>query len=245
MLDLGSNQLKAYDASNLATEIWTSGSAGSRDQLPGSITKFVVPTVADGQVFVATQGSGGGFLTVFGPPTPPTSAPAAPSGLTATAAAFNLVNLSWTDNSTNEDQFDIEQSSDAGATWTQLGTVSANTTTYTDTTTLATTSYLYRVRAQNVYQGASYSDYSNVFTVTTPHAPLIGTGDGAAGVYYNDPNRTTHLTGAPILTRVDPTINFSWAAGVSPGPGVANTFYSVKWTGKIQAPSTDLYTFYT
>ena len=244
VFDRGSNEVKAYDASNLASEIWTSANAGTRDQLPGSGTKFAVPTVADGQVFIKSQGSGSsGYFTAFGPPALPTSAPAAPSGLTATASFFNLVTLSWNDNSTNEDMFNIERSGDGGATWTQIGTASANATTYTDTTTVATTPYQYRVRAHNGYQGDSYSDYSNVAALTTPHAPLVGTGDGAAGAYYHDTNGI-HLAGTPVLTRVDPTINFNWTGG-SPDPTIGNTFYSVKWTGKIQAPSTDTYTFYT
>src|SRR3954469_19817216 len=45
--------LRANLASNVATEIYNSNQAGSRD-LPGTSIKFAVPTVANGKVFVGT-----------------------------------------------------------------------------------------------------------------------------------------------------------------------------------------------
>jgi hypothetical protein len=55
--------LYAYDATNLANELYDSNQAGTRDQLTTG-TKFFTPTVAGGKVFVATQGAN--TLTVFG-----------------------------------------------------------------------------------------------------------------------------------------------------------------------------------
>ncbi len=45
--------LHALDATNLANELWNSDLNSSRDQ-PGSFTKFVPPTVANGRVYVPT-----------------------------------------------------------------------------------------------------------------------------------------------------------------------------------------------
>lgn len=47
--------LNAYDASNLSNEIYTSNQAGSRDTL-GVATKFSIPLVANGKVFVVANG---------------------------------------------------------------------------------------------------------------------------------------------------------------------------------------------
>ncbi len=97
-------------------------------------------------------------------PAPVVTAPAAPTGLTATAVSSTRVNLSWTDASTNEDEFRIERAA-AGGSFTELVIVPANFTTYADTTVAATSSYTYRVRSRNT---AGFSAYSNTASVTTP-----------------------------------------------------------------------------
>jgi hypothetical protein len=57
----GSGTLRAYDATNLAVELYDSGQNRVRDAL-GSYVKFSTPTIADGKVFAGTQNS----LAVFG-----------------------------------------------------------------------------------------------------------------------------------------------------------------------------------
>jgi hypothetical protein len=54
--------LHAYDATDLAHEIYNSSqAANNRDQF-GAGNKFITPTIADGKVFVGTQNS----VAVFG-----------------------------------------------------------------------------------------------------------------------------------------------------------------------------------
>ena len=100
------------------------------------------------------------------------SAPAAPTGLTATAVSGGLVNLVWEDNSTNEDGFAIERSID-GTNFTQIATVGANVTNYPDTTVFGSTTYHYQVQSFQVCgSGEVYSGNSNTGTATTPAATL-------------------------------------------------------------------------
>lgn len=63
--------------------------------------------------------------------------------------------------------------------------------------------------------------------------------NGLNASYYNN----TNLSGAPVLTRVDPNINFSWGTG-SPGAGVNADNFSCKWTGYVQPQFSQTYTFY-
>jgi C1A family cysteine protease/predicted secreted protein len=97
--------------------------------------------------------------------------PAAPTGLTATAASYNQINLSWTDNATNETGFKIERSPD-GATWTQIGTTAANVAAYSDTGLAASTTYYYQVRAYNGTADSAYTDIASTTTQPLPAPPL-------------------------------------------------------------------------
>ncbi|MDZ7364066.1 MAG: fibronectin type III domain-containing protein [candidate division KSB1 bacterium] len=96
--------------------------------------------------------------------------PAAPSGLTATAVSNTQINLSWTDNSSNESGFKIERKLTSGITFTQIATVSANVTSYSSTGLSASTSYTYRVRAFNTGGNSGYSNQASATTLINPPA---------------------------------------------------------------------------
>jgi subtilisin family serine protease len=101
------------------------------------------------------------------------SPPAAPTGLTATAASSSQINLSWNDVS-NETTFKIERSPDGISGWTQIGTTAAGVTTFVDQGLAAETTYFYRVRGTNA---AGDGAYSAVVSATTPSAPPLFTDD--------------------------------------------------------------------
>jgi FtsP/CotA-like multicopper oxidase with cupredoxin domain len=71
----------------------------------------------------------------------------APTGLAAVPVT-GQVNLTWTDNSSNETGFRIERATGAGA-FAEIGTVGPDVTTYPDATAIAGTYYTYRVIAYN------------------------------------------------------------------------------------------------
>jgi len=69
------------------------------------------------------------------------------------------------------------------------------------------------------------------------------TANGLTAQYFNHPgNGMGFVTLA--LTRVDPTVNFTWGAG-PPAAGVGANNFSVRWTGRVEAPVTGSYRFTT
>ena len=95
---------------------------------------------------------------------PPVQAPAAPSGLTATTQNADQIDLSWSDTSDNEEEFEIQRKEGVGGTYAQVATLSASTTGYQDTALDSDTTYYYRVRAVN---SAGSSNWSNEADDTT------------------------------------------------------------------------------
>ncbi|RMG69750.1 MAG: hypothetical protein D6711_18910 [Chloroflexi bacterium] len=93
----------------------------------------------------------------------PPNVPAAPSNLNATAVSTSQINLTWNDNSNNETGFKIYRSPDE-SNWSQIATVSTNSTSYANTGLNCGTIYYYRVRA---YNGSGDSSYSNTTSTTT------------------------------------------------------------------------------
>lgn len=85
-----------------------------------------------------------------------TTAPAAPSGLSVGVTSSTQIDLSWTDNATNEESYVVERSTN-GTTWSTLATLSPNVTSYSNTGITSTTQYYYRVKAVNGFASSSYS----------------------------------------------------------------------------------------
>jgi len=101
--------------------------------------------------------------------------PAAPSNLSATAASQSQINLSWSDNSNDEDGFKIERGNGSNpSSWSEITTVGAGVTSYFNTGLIASTTYSYRVRA---YNGSGNSGYSSTSTATTQSSGSGGKGD--------------------------------------------------------------------
>jgi carboxypeptidase T len=91
--------------------------------------------------------------------------PAVPTNLVATAVSKSQINLSWTDNATNETGYRIERCKGSTCTnFALVATVGANIASYSNTKLTANTTYRYRVYA---YNASGNSGYSNIVTATT------------------------------------------------------------------------------
>ena len=99
-------------------------------------------------------------------PTPtPSGVPNAPSNLVANNVSSTQINLSWTDNSSDETVFKIERCTGNNCTnFAEIAQVGANVTTFPNTGLSRNTWYRYRVRASN---GNGDSAYSNVASEKT------------------------------------------------------------------------------
>jgi hypothetical protein len=111
------------------------------------------------------------YFSASGPGPDPTPNP--PGNLSAIGVSSNSIDLSWNDNSTDEDGFKIERSTD-GINFNQIADVGIDIISYTDIGLASGTTYHYRVRA---YNAAGNSPYSNVVNATTtqtvPAAPTF------------------------------------------------------------------------
>jgi subtilisin family serine protease len=97
--------------------------------------------------------------------------PTAPANLTASASSPTRIDLSWTDQSSDELGFSVERCAGTAAScgtsgvFAKIVQTAAGVTSYSDTTAQGNTTYSYRVRAFNV---SGNSEYSNVAEATTP-----------------------------------------------------------------------------
>jgi hypothetical protein len=105
------------------------------------------------------------------PPPPQPSAPAAPSGLIASAASSSQINLSWTDNSNNEQSFEIQYKKSSTTTWLALATTGANVESRSASGLDAGTSYDFRIRAVNTDGSSAWSNTATATTQTNPTPP--------------------------------------------------------------------------
>jgi hypothetical protein len=119
------------------------------------------PGVSDARIQRATAN----ILDRFLQSAPPRATrPPTPSALAASATSSKAVDLTWSDNSSNETGFVIERSLD-GTDWSRLTSLPPDSTTYRDTSVSTRTAYRYRVSATNK---EGRSAYTNVATATTP-----------------------------------------------------------------------------
>ncbi|MFC1660074.1 putative Ig domain-containing protein [Gemmatimonadota bacterium] len=187
-------QAEARNAEGTLVSASVSWSSGSPAVASVSGTGLVTGLGAGAAVITAGAGDKSGSATVLVVDLNP---PVAPSDVSATALSNTEAEVTWTDNSNNEDEFRIDReevtSGVAGTTggeslaFAQVGSVGANVTTFTDTGLASGSSYRYRVRACNGNGCVEQSGSGSGSEVTTYSELVIETTslpDGVLGQAY-------------------------------------------------------------
>jgi len=115
---------------------------------------------------------------------PDTTAPSAPTGLTATAAGATQINLAWTASTDNVAVAGYRVERCQGANCSSFVEVAAPTATTFSDTGLSAASYSYRVRAADA--AGNLSAYSNVASATASGASLTVTSPTPGAVVASD-----------------------------------------------------------
>jgi len=150
------SQMGICKVNNDGTTAWT-GLTSS-----GYPTNFVFGT--DNSIFVT-----GGTTARFTQGTVATVA--APTNLTATANG-TTINLSWTDNASNETGYVVQRSLTATSNFVTIATLTANSIAYANTGLPNSATYYYRVQAANTSAVSAWSNTASATTVALP-PPVI------------------------------------------------------------------------
>jgi hypothetical protein len=164
-LDSANDTVTFYAGTVHFTSSDTAASLPANSTLTNGTGTFAVTLNTTGSQTVTATDTANSSITGSATVSVSVSVPAAPSNLKATAAAANQINLAWTDNSSNESGFLIERSTD-DVNFTQIGSVAADVTSYSDTGLTTGTTYYYRVRAYNASGDSAYSN--------TAHSVAVG-----------------------------------------------------------------------
>ena len=175
-----------------------------------------------------------------------TVVPVAPSNLTGVVGSSTQINLSWTDNSTNEAGFKIERKTGSG-TYAVVGTTATDITTFSDTGLTPSTAFTYRVYSNNAV-GNSLT-YSNELTLTTANvinlptlttsavSSITQTTSSSGGNISSDGGTNITARGVCWSTSSNPTISLNTKTIDGTGLGaftsnitglIANTTYYVR-----------------
>ncbi len=104
------------------------------------------------------------------------SVPTVPADLTAVAESETSVALNWIDTADNATGYEIDRSSDGGATWSPAGTTGPNTASFADSGLSSGSTYQYKVFALNGDLSSSALVSDGIQTLSSPaEAPFGGT----------------------------------------------------------------------
>jgi Fibronectin type III domain/PQQ enzyme repeat len=146
----GDQRLHGYDGDTGAVVY---GGGGANELMASTRSWSTTGIAARGRIYVAADNKVYAFHAL----------PIAPSNLTASVLSSSQIDLSWQDNSGNEQSFQVFRTT--GSHFKKIGVVGANVTSYSDLGLSPNTTYRYKVRAHNK---AGNSAFSNIVSATTP-----------------------------------------------------------------------------
>jgi hypothetical protein len=156
-----------------------------------------------------------------------TALPGTPMSVNATALTQTRIQITWVASTAGgtPSNFHILRSNSASGTYTQVGSVAGNITTFTNTNLTPSTRYFYRVRAENI---AGTSSQSITFDDATTLAPVPLTGsvtiNGSAQVGQTlTANASTNLSDRGNLS-------YQWRRGTTNISGATSSTYTVQST---------------
>lgn len=125
--------------------------------------------------------------------------PNAPSSLNSTVVG-TAINLTWTDNSDNEENFILERSVDSGSFSILSDTIPADTENYNDSTTAPLHTYTYRIKAHNSFGDSDYSNETSQYIYPSTTTIRLQTTAEVEDAFLLESNPTTNYGSTSYLS---------------------------------------------
>jgi len=173
--------------------------------------------------------------------------PQSPTNLNALVVSTTQVNLSWTDNATNETGYKVQRKT-LGGNFTDIGATGKGITVYSDLGLTPYTTYIYRVYAYNsAGPSLSYSNEDTVLTAllasltTTPISDTTETTALSGGNITSDAGKAITARGVVWNSQTNPVVTLPTKTIDSSGTGSFSSLISGLTPNTTEMATTALY----